>query len=145
MCGTDFGNLFAVACIYGKIQCYLAQRHKITMHGSFHTSIPYNYSAMACTLSFRTRSNWKGSSHYQVHSLYKGHLPIADILAWSRHVQGLKLSYFWGYFWIWLLLNFDAYRLICFTHYLMSGNIIFLNWYARVPAFHFLMVYSINW
>ena len=26
--------------------------------------------------------NWKGSSHYQVHSLYRGHLPIADTSAY---------------------------------------------------------------
>ena len=28
----------------------------------------------------------QGSSYYQVHSLYKGHLPIADNLVWSRGV-----------------------------------------------------------
>ena len=36
-------------------------------------------------------SNWKGLSHYRVHSLYKGHLPITDTSARSRGVRNLEV------------------------------------------------------
>ena len=35
--------------------------------------------------------NWKGLSHYRVHSLYKGHLPIADNLMRSRGVRNSEV------------------------------------------------------
>ena len=35
--------------------------------------------------------NWKGSSHYWVHSLYKGHLSIVDNLAWSHDVRNSEV------------------------------------------------------
>ena len=34
----------------------------------------------------RPLSDWKGSSHYWVHSLYKGHHSIMDTSVWSRYV-----------------------------------------------------------
>ena len=35
--------------------------------------------------------NPRGNTEYQVHSLYKGHLPIADTLAWSCGVRNLEV------------------------------------------------------
>ena len=32
-----------------------------------------------------------GLSHYQVHSLYKGHLPFADNLVWSNGVRNSEV------------------------------------------------------
>ena len=36
-------------------------------------------------------SNWKRSSHYRVHYLYKGYLPITDISAWSCSVRNSEV------------------------------------------------------
>ena len=47
-----------------------------------------------CMSSFRTCSicdKWKGSLHYRVHSPYKGHLSIADNLAWSYSVRNSEV------------------------------------------------------
>ena len=69
---------------------------------SIHSTMFQGVSAFeeCSTFNHMAYSDWKWSSHYWAHSLYKVHLPIVDTSAWSHGVCNQDCLLFRGKFYI---------------------------------------------